>query len=134
MPGGATQAQRSEWLRKSMRQMLTMDLEEFDDDLHEPGNDPQFPYEGGPGNESTTPQVIRIIWLMMCGVRMESYRLSFEESINSKENKFLLEFATASFIKLVQCGEYKGVTPGDNRTEIIFDLMKQHAKDRLRRM
>lgn len=112
-----------------------MDLQEVNAELNEPdSNDPQFPYAGGPGSESTTSQVIKIIWVMMCGVRMVSYRLNFDESIHSKENTLLLEFATASSIKLVECGEYKGITPADIRPEIISNLMKQHAKDRLRRM
>ncbi|EGG02494.1 uncharacterized protein MELLADRAFT_110089 [Melampsora larici-populina 98AG31] len=135
MPGGASPAQRAVWLRKSMRQMLTMDLEEADGEANDTdSNDPQFPYDGGPGSENTNSQVIRTIWVMMRGVKMVSYRLNFEESLNSRENTFLLEFATASFIKLVQCGEYKGITPGDVRPELIFNLMKTHAKDRLKRI
>lgn len=135
MPEGATLEQRSMWLRKSMRQMLNMDLEEVDAEVNEPDTDDQlFPYEGGPGSESTTAEVIKIIWVMMCGVRMVSYRLIFDESINSKDNKLLLEFATASFIKLVECGEYKGISPADVRPELIYELMKNYAKDRLRRM
>lgn len=135
IPEGASPDQRSAWIRRPLREMLDAGVDESDDEMHEPyKGDPQFPYRKGPGHEKARPKVLRIMWNMMKNQQISSYRLDLSESLSSKDNKFLLEFAVACFLKLVECGEYQGVSARAARADIIMKIVLSFAKDRLRRM
>lgn len=130
----ATPAQRSQWRRLSLNEMLEGPPDGSELQHHAPNtNNPQFPYVGGPGGEDASPTVLQILWNMMMWVQMMSYRPDFAQSVKSKDNMFLWNFATASFIQLAKCGEYKGLTANDTNPSSILERVICYAQNTLSR-
>lgn len=73
-------------------------------------SDPAFPYPDGPGHKDATPQQLSVIWNIMNACHVKSFRPNFAEASTTKGNKFLWNIAENSFIKLVESGEYVGVS------------------------
>lgn len=94
---------------------------------------PCFPIAGGPGHEDATPQQLSIIWQMMQAVSLSSFHPDFSISPSSKYNKWLWEFAFRSFLKLVGCGEYVGVSIEENNLNFIKKCLKSHVDTLTRR-
>lgn len=88
--------------------------------------DPCFPYGDGPGHRESNPQQLAVMWKLMNSVGIKSFRPDFSESAQSNENKWLWENSQKIFIKLVECGEYPGVSLGSNNREFIKSCFDSH--------
>lgn len=95
--------------------------------------DPFFPYIHGPGHVDSTPQQLSIIWQMMRAVKLTSFSPDFKKSYSSTGNKWLWEFALKCFIKLVECGEYPGVSIMSENLTVIQNLLESHVRSLMKR-
>lgn len=80
---------------------------------------PCFPYPNGPGHINSTPQQLAVMWRMMRSVGFSSFRPDFSKSSKSEDNQWLWNLASSIFLRLVQCGEYNGVSSGSENSEQI---------------
>lgn len=85
--------------------------------------DPCFPYPDGPGHINSTPQQLAVMWRMMRSVGVSSFRPNLSESANSEDNRWLWNLALASFVKLVECGKYDGVSLAAENSALIKRCM-----------
>lgn len=70
----------------------------------------KFPYPGGPGHIDATPQQLAVMCNIMQAVGVSSFRPDFDEPPTSDDKKWLWALAFRIFIKLVEVGEYSGVS------------------------
>ncbi|KAH9818360.1 hypothetical protein DFH28DRAFT_1123493 [Melampsora americana] len=84
-----------------------------------PTSDPCFPYKHGPGHKKSTPQQLSIMWQMMRAVGVSQFRPDFSTSTSSTENRFLWDLALKIFIRLVECGEYTGISLENSGLQMI---------------
>lgn len=116
------------------RWMYEKDLDSVEIDLENsalPSNDQTredrcFSYPDGPGHPDASPQQLAIIRKLMESVGMESFRPDFAESAQSTENKWLLKISEKIFVKLVECGEYPGVSLNIANREYINKYFATH--------
>lgn len=90
-----------------------MDLDELEVDLHERSQplDPSYPrYAGGPWHQNASAQHLIVITKMMGTVGLLQFRPNFAESASSRENKWLWDLSLKIFLKLVEYGEFPGVS------------------------
>ncbi|KAI7939045.1 hypothetical protein MJO28_014624 [Puccinia striiformis f. sp. tritici] len=73
-------------------------------------NDSPFPYSDGPGHVDATAFTLKLIRQAMecCGIVLFCPDLA--KTYGSLENSFLWDFAVNMFVKLVERGEYKGIS------------------------
>ncbi|EGF99821.1 uncharacterized protein MELLADRAFT_94086 [Melampsora larici-populina 98AG31] len=131
VPNGATPAEKREWMATiSMQELLdkARDLPEAEQIRFPPTGDPYFPYPNGPGGDKASPRALHIMWDVMQSVGVRSFRPDYSESLGCPGNIFLFKIATVIFIKLVQSGEYSGVSPDDIDAEKVLKLMISHIK------
>lgn len=96
-------------------------------------SDPHFPYPNGPGHKDSTPQQLSVIWNMMQAVGVSSFCPNFSESATSEDNWWLWELAMRIFIKLVECGEYTGVSLQENNQSSIKKSFHTHIRSLTKR-
>ncbi|EGG07856.1 uncharacterized protein MELLADRAFT_85144 [Melampsora larici-populina 98AG31] len=97
------------------------------------GRDPAFPYVDGPGHANSSPQQLSVMWQMMKAVGVSSFRPDFSRSLSSKDNKWLWDLALKIFVKLVECGEYSGISLGDEGMALIKKSMKSNIQTLMKR-
>ncbi|WAQ89640.1 hypothetical protein PtA15_11A330 [Puccinia triticina] len=95
--------------------------------------DPSFPYPDGPGHPKASPEALRIIWRMMRRVGVRSFRPDLQEPISSVCNAFLWRLAVKTFMKLVDAGEYNGVTRESCNESLATQMMHNHVNNSIRR-
>lgn len=96
-------------------------------------NDPCFPYINSPGNKNSNPQQLSIIWQLMKSVKMTSFWPDSTKSYTSRENKWLWDFCLKCFIKLVECGEYPGVSIAQANQGVIKKHLQSHVRTLMKR-
>lgn len=133
-PRAATLAEKTQWRRADLSRAASssLDLDEINAPPPSPNN-PQFPYPEGPGNEVANPKIFTIMWKIMHRFGVTAFRPNHFESVNSRDNHFLYEVCTVAFIKLYDCGEYKGLTPEEVHPENVMKAIKKYARETLHR-
>lgn len=124
LPLPASEEQKSSWMRDT-------DASAFDFDSNTPSHpnleglspDPCFPYPNGPGHIRSSPQQLTVMWRMMRAVGVSSFRPDFSQSPQSDDNKWLWSLPLRIFTKLVECGEYQGVSLAPENSEQIKRCM-----------
>lgn len=119
LPLPADEEEKSSW-------MYTIDISSLDVNTslssqtqHQANVDPHFPYPNGPGHIDSTPQQLIVMWRIMRSVGVSSFRPDFAQAQNSKDNRWLWDLSLKCFYKLVECGEYQGVSlASENATQI----------------
>lgn len=100
---------------------------------HEGSSDPSFPYPGGPGHPSATPETLSIMWRMMSQAGIRSFRPDFTQPFDNPDNEHLLDLAVKTFVELVECDEYTGIDAEALDEETIRTAIFLHVTQRLRR-
>lgn len=132
LPHPASPAAMRLWrMNLSLNDMISGDIEGLEIDEPPETGDPDFPYPGGPGKEDANPVVLRIMWRTMKSFGVDSYRPEFRRPLSSRENAFLWRVAAAIFIKLIRCGEIKGLTAEESEPKQVLARIKLHAKETL---
>lgn len=90
--------------------------------------DPSFPYPHGPGHLEATPQQLGVMCSMLRAAGVSSFRPDFSQPASSKENKFFWALAFRIFIKLVECGEYSGVSLDAENIPHLKKLMNTRVR------
>lgn len=118
LPDPASDEAKQAWCRE--QDLNTLDTSNIpSDEAPRVEPDPSFPYPEGPGHRDSTPQQLTIMWNMMQSVGVSSFRPNWPETHKSGDNKWLWELALKIFIKLVECGEYPGISlDNENRPYI----------------
>ncbi|EGG08654.1 uncharacterized protein MELLADRAFT_84683 [Melampsora larici-populina 98AG31] len=127
LPPPAASQEKDRWMYEKDLEDVEFDLENLPKppDDHNP-IDPHFPYPDGPGHPDATPQQLAVMWKLMNAVGMESFRPDFSQSAQSPENKWVWGIAEKIFIKLVECGEYPGVSLDRTNREYIKECFDSH--------
>lgn len=134
LPHAASPAETHRWRRLTLVQMCEEGVQDGSTEHHQPNtDDPHFPFRNRPGREDPNPNVLQIMWNMMKRVQVDSFRPDFSESSASTKNIFLWQLATVIFIRLVHCGEYRGLSPADVTPANILKRLRSHADNCLRR-
>lgn len=131
LPPPARPIDKETWMYENDLDDVEIDLQ----DLTLPSDDPKTEdiTSEGPGHPDASPQQLAIILKLMRSVGMESFRPDFTQSAQSQDNKWLLEISEKIFLRLVECGEYPGVSlDTENRVFIskCFDTHFQTLKKR----
>lgn len=120
-PRPATVGERRQWLHE---------IESEDKNKDAPGEsdvDGNYQSETKKWKEGGQTKVIMDCMLRKHGVRR--FAPDFGHGMNSDENKFLWELALKILVKLVQCGEYVGVSLDETPEPIIASQPRKHVKD-----
>lgn len=138
LPAPATTAEKESWMSE-----LEINDINFDLDLSHEDAESQDQTDGGPRHKDSTPQQLSIMQQMMKAVGVSSFRPDFSQASTSKDNKWLWDLALKIFIKLVECGEYVGISldrvniPAikkafDTRVQSLMKRYRQQAWDQER--
>ncbi|KAI8449953.1 hypothetical protein BY996DRAFT_6417861 [Phakopsora pachyrhizi] len=95
--------------------------------------DPSFPYGDGPGHRQALPQTLAIIWQTMQKAGVSKFRPDLCQGFTSPDNLFLWNLAFKSFIILVRCGEYRDISLDMFDEKEIWEALKNHVKNCLKR-
>ncbi|KAH9816667.1 hypothetical protein DFH28DRAFT_1081539 [Melampsora americana] len=131
VPEGASVAEKRNWIQ-------TLSIAELLEEARaSPGSsetpipstdDPSFPYPNGPGGEKANPRTLQIMWDVMQRLGVKSFRPDYAGPLGSTSNMFLFRMATVILIKLVESGEYTGVSPEDLEPKKVLSLIVTHVR------
>lgn len=110
LPLPANDNEKAAWMRDIDISTLEDEASSSLPDSQHAPVDPRFPYPDGPGHVNSTPQQLGVMWRMMRSVGVSSFRPNFSESCTSEDNRFLWDLSSQIFLKLVECGEYNGIS------------------------
>ncbi|CAH7686093.1 hypothetical protein BY996DRAFT_4587190, partial [Phakopsora pachyrhizi] len=96
-------------------------------------HDPSFTYGDGPGHRQASPQTLAIIWQTMQKAGVSKFRPDLCQGFTSPDNLFLWNLAFKSFIILVRCGEYRDISLDMFDEKEIWEALKNHVKNCLKR-
>ncbi|EGG08368.1 uncharacterized protein MELLADRAFT_61955 [Melampsora larici-populina 98AG31] len=135
LPAPATGEDQKAW-------KIDVDLDDFEPCQRSPAESPPTFDESllgsdGPRHPKATAQQLIVMRTMMQFVGVSSFRPDFSKSPSSAENKWLWDLAFSIFIKLVECGEYPGVSlDAANQQQLkkllntrVRSLMKQYQQE-----
>lgn len=110
LPLPASEDEQRGWMNDIDTTNIHLDHSSLSPSPSRPPVNPSFPYPDGPGHVNSTPQQLAVMWRMMGSVGVTSFRPDFAESPKSQDNLWLWNLALSIFVKLVECGEYSGVS------------------------
>jgi len=127
IPPPATEAEKKSWGDPSP-EASAMDLDDESTVESDRDIDPHFPYyPNGPGHLNATPQTLKIIRREMDRCRVSAFRPDLGRPWASPDNTFLWTLAMDTFIKLVECGEYTGISLRQYDRRTIERVMKRNV-------
>lgn len=87
----------------------------------------------GPQHPKATPNQLAVMKVMMQAVGVSSFRPDFSESPSSTNNQWLWKLALRIFIKLVECGEYVGVSLQEKDLQSIKKIMDVRVRSLMKK-
>lgn len=131
LPSPATDEDQKAW-------KIDADVDNFDPCPRSPeaspsNSDTSFPGSNGPQHPKATPQQLIVMQTIMQFVGVSRFRPNFAKSPSSAENKWLWDLAFSIFIKLVECGEYPGVSLEASNQKYLKKLLNTRVRSLMKR-
>lgn len=131
LPTPATIEEKEGWMSNLEIDDVDFDVEELNEtaeNIH-----PRFSDDGGPSHKDSTPQQISIMQQMMRAVGVSSFRPDFGQAPTTADNKWLWDLAFKIFLKLVECGEYVGISVGTTNIPLIKKAFEARIQSLMKR-
>ncbi|CAH7676378.1 hypothetical protein PPACK8108_LOCUS11496 [Phakopsora pachyrhizi] len=92
------------------------------------GQDPSFPYPGGPGFRGASSQTLSIMWRAMCRSGVQSFRPDLSKPMSDRKNQLLWDLAYKLLLKLIKAGEYSDIDLEMCSEDKIYQTLVNHVK------
>ncbi|CAH7684551.1 hypothetical protein PPACK8108_LOCUS18780 [Phakopsora pachyrhizi] len=92
------------------------------------GQDPLFPYPGGPGFRGASSQTLSIMWRAMCRSGVQSFRPDLSKPMSDRKNQLLWDLAYKLLLKLIKAGEYSDIDLEMCSEDKIYQTLVNHVK------
>lgn len=97
------------------------------------GSDSAPSDNNSPRHPKATSQQLIVMRTMMRSVGVSCFRPDFSKSPSSADNKWLWDLAFRIFIKLVECGEYAGVSLDEQNRKYLKKLLDTRVRSLMKR-
>ncbi|KAA1135672.1 hypothetical protein PGTUg99_030050 [Puccinia graminis f. sp. tritici] len=94
--------------------------------------DPQYPYPEGPGHPDASQEELKIMYNMLRDKHMRRFCMDFTAAMSVPINQFCLTVVQDIFLALLECKEYEGLHPEEQKSEVIFEQLRQRWATTLR--
>ncbi|KAA1076277.1 hypothetical protein PGT21_000856 [Puccinia graminis f. sp. tritici] len=83
--------------------------------------DPQYPYPEGPGHPDASQEELKIMYNMLRDKHMRRFCMDFTAAMSVPINQFCLTVVQDIFLALLECKEYEGLHPEEQKSEAFSD-------------
>ncbi|EGG11099.1 uncharacterized protein MELLADRAFT_60049 [Melampsora larici-populina 98AG31] len=128
LPPPATEEEQEAW-------QIEIDLDNFDPctEATPSTSDPSLPESDGLKHPKATTQQLIVMRTMLRFVGVSRFCPNFANSPSSAENKWLWDLAFRIFIKIVECGEYPGVSLDAKNRKYLKKLLDTRVRSLVKR-
>ncbi|CAH7669473.1 hypothetical protein PPACK8108_LOCUS4097 [Phakopsora pachyrhizi] len=92
------------------------------------GQDPLFPYPGGPGFRGASSQTLSIMWRALCQSGVQSFRSDLSKPMSDRKNQLLWDLAYKLLLKLIKVGKYSDIDLEMCSEDKIYQTLVNHVK------